>query len=85
MLKLSAIACIAMIAAPLPAMAYSQADADACTPDAMNLCQAAIPDEGRVRDCLIQKKRELSPACSAVMSRPAISATRNPNIQKTRF
>jgi hypothetical protein len=85
MLKFSTIACMAMIAAPLPAMAYSQADADACTPDAMNLCQAAIPDEGRVRDCLIQKRRELSLACSAVMSRPATSATRDPNIQKTRF
>ena len=69
MLKLSTIACIVMIAAPLPAVAYTQADADACTPDAMNLCQAAIPDEGRVRDCLIQKKKELSPACSAVSRR----------------
>jgi hypothetical protein len=85
MLKLSTFACIAVIAAALPAMAYTQADADACTPDAMNLCQAAIPDENRVRDCLIQRKRELSPACSAVMSRPATSATRYPNIQKTRF
>jgi hypothetical protein len=86
MFKLSTIACIAMIAAPLPAVAYTQADADACTPDAMNLCQAAIPDEGRVKDCLTQKKRQLSPACAAVMNRPAsASIARDPNIQKTRY
>jgi hypothetical protein len=75
-----------MITAPLPAMAYTQADADACTPDAMKLCQAAIPDEGRVKNCLIQNKRILSPACAAVMNRPAsASMARDPNIQKTRY
>ena len=86
--KLSALAFIVMITAPLPALAYTQEDADACTPDAMKLCQAAIPDAGRVRDCLIQNKRGLSPACAIVMSRPhdASSDRDNPqNIQKTRY
>ena len=41
MRKLSAVAFVIttiMITAPLPAIAYTQADADACAPDAMRLC-----------------------------------------------
>ena len=88
MLKLSAIAFIFMIAAPLPAIAYTQEDADACTPDAMKLCQNAIPDPDRVTLCLAQNKRQLSPACSIVMHRPrGASAARETqgNIQKTKY
>jgi hypothetical protein len=73
MLKLSAIAFI-MIMAPLPALAYTQADADACTPDAMRLCQNAIPDAERVGSCLAQNKPNLSPACKIVFSRPRTAA-----------
>lgn len=90
MRKLSAIAFIVMITitAPLPAIAYTQEDADACTPDAMRLCQQAIPDESRVTLCLVQNKRQLSPACSLVFQRPrAASAARERpvNVQKTKF
>jgi hypothetical protein len=89
MLRLSAIACLIMIAAsPLPALAYTQEDADACTPDAFKICQAAIPDPDRVRDCLVQNKRALSPACAVVINRPASAtmAREAPqNIQKTKY
>ncbi len=68
--KMSAIILLAAIMAPFPAMAYTQADADACTPDAMRLCQNAIPDPGRVAQCLIEKKQQLSPACTSVFNRP---------------
>jgi hypothetical protein len=44
MLKISAIALVLTMMAPLSAIAYTQEDADACTPDAMRLCQKAIPD-----------------------------------------
>jgi hypothetical protein len=71
MLRLCAIASLIAIIAPLPAIAYTQQDADACTPDAMRLCQNAIPDETRVAQCLAQNKRVLSPACKIVFSRPA--------------
>ena len=54
----------------LPAFAYSQEDADACTPDAMRLCQNAIPDVTRVTQCLVQNRQRLSPACSSVFNRP---------------
>jgi len=89
MRKLSAVAfVIIMITAPLPAIAYTQADADACTPDAMRLCASAIPDVSRVALCLAHNKQQLSSACAAVFNRPrAVSATRErrENIQKTNF
>jgi hypothetical protein len=68
--KLSAIVFIVTIMATLPAIAYTQEDADACTPDAMRLCQNAVPDAGRVAQCLVQNKQQLSPACSRVFNRP---------------
>jgi hypothetical protein len=86
MIKFSTVAFMVMIAAPFPASAYTQEDAQACTPDAMRLCQAAIPDPDRVTACLIQAKRDLSPACASVMNR-STSASRDTqqNIQKTRY
>ncbi len=68
--KLGAIAFMVMIMAPLPAIAYTQEDADACTPDALRLCQNAIPDASRVAECLFQNKQQLSPACTNVFNRP---------------
>jgi hypothetical protein len=87
MKKFSTLALLVMFSAPLPAMAYTQEDADACTPDAMKLCQNAIPDEGRVAQCLVQNKRQLSPACAVVMSRPRDASVARPagNIQNTRY
>jgi len=71
MRKLSAVGfIIIMITAPFPAFSYTQEDADACTPDAMRLCQNAIPDESRVAQCLVQNKQQLSPACTSVFNRP---------------
>ena len=84
--KLSALAFLVVLAAPLPALAYTQEDANACTPDAMRLCGPAIPDPGRVADCLVQNKRGLSPACAVVMSRPRdASAARDQGVQKARY
>jgi hypothetical protein len=70
MSKFSAIAFIITIMIPLPAVAYTQTDADACTADAMRLCWNAIPDASRVTQCLVQNKQQLSPACSNVFNRP---------------
>lgn len=71
MFRLCAIASFATIIVPLSALAYTQQEADACTPDAFRLCQAAIPDEARVAQCLADNKSQLSPACKIVFSRPA--------------
>jgi hypothetical protein len=88
MLKLSAAALVLTIMGPLPAIAYTQEDADACTPDAMRLCQDAIPDASRVALCLVHNKRQLSPACTIVFNRTrgaSVSRERRANIQKTNF
>ena len=88
MRKLSAVAFIVitiMMTAPLPAIAYTQADADACTPDAMRHCASAIPDVSRVAFCLAHNKQQLNSACAAVFNRPrGASATRERrgNIQR---
>lgn len=39
---------------------------EACMPDALNLCQAYIPDAERIKECLIQHVSDLSPACREV-------------------
>ena len=88
MQKMRFIVVAAMIAAPLPAVAYTQEDASACSSDAMRLCQQAIPDEGRVSQCLYQHKRQLSPACTVVFKRPRehlAARERSSKAHKTRF
>ena len=88
MRQLSAIAFAVTIAAPLPAVAYTQADVDACTPDAMRLCMHAVPDKSRVVLCLVKNKRELSAACTVVFNRTqnvSISRDRPASIEKTKF
>jgi len=75
MLRLCTLLSLLTLTAPLPALAYTQQDADACTPDAFRLCQQAIPDAARVANCLAVNKQQLSPACHAVFSRPATAGT----------
>jgi hypothetical protein len=38
----------------------------ACTPDVMRLCNADIPDVGRITACMQRNRTNLSPACGAV-------------------
>lgn len=51
------------------AIAQSQEDQAACTPDVMRLCQQDIPDTGRIVACLIRSRLQLSPACTGVFTR----------------
>ena len=46
--------------------AATRADADACRPDVVRLCLAAIPDEDAIVACRDAHLRGLSPACRAV-------------------
>ena len=87
MRTLTAIAFIVMMTAPLPAMAYTQEDADACTPDAMRLCQQAIPDVTRITQCLAQNFRQLSPACTQVFDRGRAASARErlTTVRETKF
>jgi len=83
MVKLSAIAFIVTIIAPLHAFAYTQEDADACTPDVMRLCLNAIPDASRIAQCLVQNKQQLSPACTSVFNRPRGTSVDHERLVKT--
>ena len=45
----------------------SDAERQACTPDAMRLCGDAIPDVGRVTACMKAKYSQLSEPCRVAM------------------
>jgi hypothetical protein len=45
----------------------SDAAREACTPDAMRLCNEFVPDEGKVRSCMLSKRSQLSEACRLIM------------------
>jgi len=40
----------------------------ACQDDAFKFCQDLIPDEDKVKACLITNRRKLSPACRKLFS-----------------
>ncbi len=40
---------------------------EACTPDAMRLCNEFIPDEEKVKSCMLRKRSQLSEACRVAM------------------
>jgi hypothetical protein len=73
MWKLGALAALLTIAAPLAALPqnYTAEDEAACTPDVMRLCQQFVPNRPTIIACMMENKRQLSPECSAVFSRPA--------------
>ena len=41
----------------------------ACEQDAYRFCQDAIPDERRVRNCLVKNMRRLNPTCRSAFTR----------------
>jgi hypothetical protein len=45
----------------------SQEAREACTPDAMRLCNEFIPDEAKVKSCMLRKRSQLSEACRVAM------------------
>lgn len=65
----SALAVGLTIASPLPAMAYTAAEAKACMSDAFRLCSSAIPNQGRVAACLNAKQQQLSAGCADALAR----------------
>ena len=64
MTKLLPLIALALAFFALPAEAQpTPAQRQACEQDAYRLCQDAIPDEQRVRQCLVRNMRRLTPAC----------------------
>ena len=69
MMKLSLVAfTLALFAAPAAAQP-TPAQRQACEQDAFRLCQEAIPDEKRVRQCLVRNMRRLNPTCRSAFHR----------------
>ena len=67
----AALLTVVMIA---PAFAYTDEQVQACTPDVMRLCADAIPDQGRITQCMIQKRKQVSATCMLVMKRGPTSS-----------
>jgi hypothetical protein len=68
--KLIAIAFgLTVIGFSAPTSAYTQEEQQACQDDAFRLCNHAIPDEQRVKACLISNMRRLSPQCRRLFNR----------------
>ena len=72
MQKLVAIAfvlTVIVLAAPAATFAYTDEERMACQDDAFRLCGQFVPDEQRVKACLIQNMSRLSPACRRMFQR----------------
>ena len=69
MTKLSLFA-LALVFFAMPAQAQPTPEQrQACEQDAYRLCQDAIPDEQRVRQCLVRNMRRLNPTCRSAFQR----------------
>jgi len=66
--KQIAIVMLLACSAATSALAQSQDEQQACTNDAFQFCQNAIPDRSRVFACLAENRRVISPACRQVMA-----------------
>jgi len=62
----------------------SDAARQACTPDAMRLCQEFIPDAARVKSCMLRKRGQWSAACRAAMAGGGRHAARGHHRHYTR-
>ena len=77
MRRLCVVATVLMIGSPFAAWSQDGSrdqamdDEAACTPDVMRLCQHFIPNRDEIITCLTVKKKDLSPACFKVFSRPS--------------
>ncbi|TAI62154.1 hypothetical protein [Bradyrhizobium sp. Leo170] len=53
---------------PRPGAAYTPEQQQACSPDAMRLCSAFIPDVDMITACMARNKAQLSPPCRVFFS-----------------
>ena len=81
---LTAMALFGSTLAPALAQQGTEAQRDACMPDAFRLCTAYMPDAGRVESCLRNAGPRLSPACYAVFNPVATNQSRTVRLQSAR-
>lgn len=73
---LACLTAAAALFASVGSLAYAggtEREREACTPDAFRLCTSAMPDEGRVENCLRNAGPRLSRACYDVFYPPTES------------
>ncbi len=68
---LGAVGCGSLLAGGAAFAQGTEAQREACTPDAFRLCSTAMPDAKRVENCLRNAGQQLSPRCYAVFFPPA--------------
>src|SRR5262249_6451986 len=68
-IALAALVVVTAAASSMNASAQTPEQQQACQMDAQTFCQEAIPDHSRVRACLLRNRRQISPACQAVLAR----------------
>jgi hypothetical protein len=56
-------AAVVLLLLATAANAYTPEQEQMCTPDAMRLCSAEIPDVDRVTACMVRLRAQLSPGC----------------------
>ena len=56
-------AAVTVLMWPHTSSAFTSEQQQACTPDAMRLCSAYIPDVDSITACMIRNKSQLSPTC----------------------
>ena len=61
---------VVLFASALPSYSFAETEAErqACTNDAQNLCPDEIPDREQVYACLVKKVNQLSPACKKIIT-----------------
>jgi hypothetical protein len=72
--RVFAICAIVFFCGTWGAAAYTQADASACTPDALRLCAAYIPNAKAIESCLRANRARLSSACFTVFEPAALKS-----------
>ena len=65
---------------PTTAAAYDSNDQSACQDDAFRVCNHVIPDERKVKQCLLANMRRLSPQCRRAFSRGKRGELMSPRI-----
>jgi len=56
-----------IVGGSVAANAQSEEVKQACTPDAMRLCQQFIPDRAKITRCMMSKRSQISAPCRAAM------------------
>jgi hypothetical protein len=67
-LAVGALFCCGLNAADAQSAAPAVDVRQACTPDAFRLCNEFIPDEGKVKACMLAKHAQLSVECRSAMA-----------------